>query len=94
MSKFKYIALDKNGAETTGVISADSKIAAMEMVRAQGLLVRECEEAGSAASKNMVTKAEKEKKQGGTKTKKPVGKGKAGGSISRRELMLFTIKVG
>lgn len=90
MSKFKYIALDKNGAETTGVISADSKIAAMEMVRAQGLLVRECEEAGSAASKNMVTKAEKERKQGGTKTKKPVGKGKAGGSISRRELMIFT----
>ena len=50
MPNFKYTALDQNGAEKTGVVTADNKIAAMEMVRAQGLLVRECEEANAAAA--------------------------------------------
>ena len=45
MPNFKYTALDQNGAEKTGFVTAENKIAAMEMVRAQGLLVRECEEA-------------------------------------------------
>ena len=43
MPNFKYTALDQNGAEKTGFVTADNKIAAMEMVRAQGRLVRECE---------------------------------------------------
>ncbi len=89
MPQFKYIALDQNGAEQTGVVEAANKIAAMESVRAQGLLVRECEEAGTAASKNMVTKDEKGKKQPGKASKKS-GKGKAGGRIKRKELMIFT----
>ena len=90
MPKFKYIALDQNGAESTGVVEANSKIAAMEMVRAQGLLVRECEEAGSAASKSMVAKADKNKKKDSSKQQKKSGKGKAGGNIKRKELMIFT----
>ena len=44
MANFKYTALDQNGVEKTGIISADSKMAAAEMVRAQGLLLRECVE--------------------------------------------------
>ena len=33
MPNFRYTALDQNGAEKTGFITADNKIAAMEMVR-------------------------------------------------------------
>ena len=40
MPNFKYTALDQNGVEKTGIITADSKIAAAEMIRAQGLLLR------------------------------------------------------
>ena len=49
MPNFKYTALDQNGVEKTGIITADSKIAAAEMIRAQGLLLRECEEAAKGA---------------------------------------------
>ena len=64
MPNFKYTALDQNGAEKTGFVTADSKIAAMEMVRAQGLLVRECEESkgGAPAAKKKDAKKEKGKK--------------------------------
>ena len=57
MPNFKYTALDQNGAEKTGFVTADNKIAAMEMVRAQGLLVRECEE--SKGGPSAVKKADK-----------------------------------
>ena len=43
MPNFKYTALDQNGVEKTGIITADSKMAAAEMIRSQGLLLRECE---------------------------------------------------
>ncbi len=89
MPDFKYTALDQNGAEKTGVVSADNKIAAMEMVRAQGLLVRECVEASSASSSSRTEKnrdaSDKKPKSG-----KRQGKGKAGGGVKQRELMIFT----
>ncbi|MBQ1960584.1 MAG: type II secretion system F family protein [Akkermansia sp.] len=85
MPNFKYTALDQNGVEKTGIVSADNKIAAMEMVRAQGLLLRECEEAAKGARPT----AAKESKKGKAK-KKTKGKGKAGGSIKQKELMVFT----
>ncbi len=85
MPNFKYTALDQNGVEKTGIVSADNKIAAMEMVRAQGLLLRECEEAAKGARPT----AAKESKKGKAK-KKAKGKGKAGGSIKQKELMVFT----
>ena len=56
MPNFKYTALDHYGAEKTGFVTADNKIAAMEMVRAQGLLVRECEEAKGGASASAAKK--------------------------------------
>ena len=85
MPNFKYTALDQNGVEKTGIISADNKMAAMEMVRAQGLLLRECEEAAKGARPT----AAKESKKGKGK-KQAKSKGKAGGSITQKELMVFT----
>lgn len=86
MPNFKYTALDQNGNEKTGFVSADSKIAAMEQIRAQGLLVRECTESskGSPAGSS-------KKKDGKAKgTKKAKAKGKAGGSVKQKEMMIFT----
>ena len=87
MPNFKYTALDQNGAEKTGFVTADNKIAAMEMVRAQGLLVRECEEAKGGAPAAKKKDAKKEK---GKKTKKEGAKGKAGAAVKQKELMVFT----
>lgn len=86
MPNFKYTALDQNGVEKVGIISADNKIAAMEMVRAQGLLVRECEEAAKGAKPTAAK--EKPKKDGKTGKKKTAGR--AGGAIKQKELMVFT----
>jgi hypothetical protein len=72
MPNFKYTALDQNGAEKTGFVTADNKIAAMEMVRAQGLLVRECEEAKGGATAS-ATKKDKGKKEKGKGKKKDGG---------------------
>ena len=85
MPNFKYTALDQNGVEKTGVVAADNKLAAVEMIRSQGLLVRECEDAGGKAKP---TAAKETKKATGPKKKG--GKGKAGGKINQRELMIFT----
>ena len=85
MPNFKYTALDQNGVEKTGVVAADNKMAAVEMVRAQGLMVRECEEVGGKVRPS----APKETKKG-KGAKKKGGKGKAGGKISQREMMIFT----
>ncbi len=87
MPNFKYTALDQNGVEKTGIIEADSKIAAMEMVRAQGLLLRECTEAAKGARPTAAKEKPKKDAKGKTKAK---GKGKAGGSIKQKELMVFT----
>ncbi len=87
MPNFKYTALDQNGVEKTGIVAADSKIAAMEMVRAQGLLLRECVEAGKGA-KPTAAKAKPKKDAKGKKLK--AGRGKAGAAVSSKELMVFT----
>ncbi len=85
MPNFKYTALDQNGVEKTGIITADSKMAAAEMVRAQGLLLRDCVE----ASKSAKPTAPKEARKKGEKKKKTSG-GKAGASVKQKELMIFT----
>ncbi len=89
MPNFKYTALDQNGAEKTGFVTADNKIAAMEMVRAQGLLVRECEEVKAGASPSAAKKKDN-KKDKGKKKKEAGAKGKAGGAVKQKELMVFT----
>ena len=86
MANFKYTALDQNGVEKTGIIAADSKMAAAEMVRAQGLLLRECVE----TSKSAKPTAAKETRKKGDKKKKSGGSGKAGAAVKQKELMVFT----
>ncbi len=88
MPNFKYTALDQNGVEKTGIITADSKIAAAEMIRAQGLLLRECEEAAKGA-KPANGKEPKKKGAKGKKGQATKG-GKAGGAVKQKELMVFT----
>ncbi len=87
MPNFKYIALDQNGVEKTGIIEADTKIAAMEKVRAQGLLLRECTEAEKGAKP---TAAKEKTKKDGKKRKAKGSNGKAGGAVKQKELMVFT----
>ena len=89
MPNFKYTALDQNGVEKTGIITADSKIAAAEMIRSQGLLLRECEEAAKGA-KPTAAKDAKKKGAKGKKGEAVKKSGKAGGSVSQKELMMFT----
>lgn len=88
MANFKYTALDQNGAEKTGFISADNKIAAMEQIRAQGLLVRECVESSKGAP---AAKADKKKDGKGGKAKKDKTKtAKPGVGVKQKEMMVFT----
>ncbi len=87
MPNFRYTALDQNGAEKTGFITADNKIAAMEMVRNQGLLVRECVESTKAEAKAATKKKETKKGKGAKKEKKV---GKVGASVKQKEMMVFT----
>lgn len=86
MANFKYTALDQNGAEKTGFVTADTKIAAMEQIRAQGLLVRSCEESSKGSAPAAAKKQDKKSKD----KKKAEPKGKAGKSIKQKELMVFT----
>ncbi len=87
MPNFKYTALDQNGAEKTGFVTADSKIAAMEQIRAQGLLVRECVVSSRGGSAPAAAKGKDKKAKG---KKKEGGKGKAGAAVSQKEMMVFT----
>lgn len=87
MPNFRYTALDQNGAEKTGFITADNKIAAMEMVRNQGLLVRECVESTKAEAKAATKKKETKKGKGAKKEKKS---GKVGAAVKQKEMMVFT----
>lgn len=88
MPNFRYTALDQNGAEKTGFITADNKIAAMEMVRNQGLLVRECVESTKAEAKAEAKK--KDTKKGGKKGKKEKKTGRVGAKVKQKEMMVFT----
>ena len=88
MPNFKYTALDQNGVEKTGIITADNKIKAAEMIRAQGLLLRECEEAAKGAKPGPTKDAKKKGAKG--KKGKEAKTGKAGGAVKQRELMIFT----
>ena len=88
MANFKYTALDQNGVEKTGIIAADSKMAAAEMIRSQGLLLRECVETSKSAKPTAAK--ETRKKSAGKKGKGSEAKGKAGASIKQKELMIFS----
>ncbi len=84
MANFKYTALDQNGIEKVGVVSANTKMEAAEQIRGMGLLLRDCREVKGAKAS-----APKDKAKPGKKGVKR-GKGKAGASVKQKELMIFT----
>lgn len=80
MAKFKYIALDKEGRELSGVIESTSENRARKDLAAQGFLVSRIAEVAAIAS---------EKKAAGGKAKKPLfgtGVGKENITVFSRQL--------
>ena len=80
MAKFKYIALDKEGRELSGVIESTSENRARKDLAAQGFSVSRIAEVAAIAS---------EKKASGGKAKKPVfgtGEGKENITVFSRQL--------
>ena len=77
MPNFNYTAIDGQGNETTGVLSADSNSQAIEMLKGNGLYPTQVLEEGVGA------KGKKGKRAKRVKVK-------AGGSIKTKILMIFT----
>ncbi|MFT4640014.1 MAG: type IV pilus assembly protein PilC [Verrucomicrobiales bacterium] len=77
MPNFNYTAIDGQGNETTGVLSADSNSQAIEMLKGNGLYPTQVLEEGVGA------KGKKGKKARRVKVK-------TGGSIKTKILMIFT----
>ena len=82
MANFQYIALDAKGEQTTGVVQAGNDAEAIQQLRGQGLYPTQVVEEGKG------TLAAGAKKKG-AKGKKKV-KGKTGGKIKPKVLMIFT----
>jgi type IV pilus assembly protein PilC len=88
MANFQYIALDAKGEQTTGAISAASEAEAVQQLRAQGLYPTQIAEEGKSKGK---VKGKSKAKAAPAKGKaKAGGKGKLGGSIKPKSLMIFT----
>ena len=85
MANFQYSALDSKGEQTTGVVSATNETEAIQKLRTQGLYPTQIVEEGKGKG------GSKAKAQVKTKNKTAVvGKGKAGGRIKPKSLMIFT----
>ncbi len=86
MANFQYTALDAKGEQTTGAVSATTQDEAIKQLRAKGLYPTDIFEEGKG-------KAAKGKSAAKVATKskaKTVAKGKTGGSIKPKSLMIFT----
>ena len=87
MANFQYSALDAKGEQTTGTVSAASESEAIQQLRAKGLYPTQINEEG----KGKKGKAAPAKAAGkGKSTAKPTAKGRTGGSIKPKSLMIFT----
>jgi len=88
MANFQYIALDAKGEKTTGVVSASTEPDAVQMLRAKGLYPTQINEEGKSPKNNPTptAKAKTKPKQTQTQTKK----GKIGGRVKPKSLMIFT----
>ncbi|MEM8952969.1 MAG: type II secretion system F family protein [Verrucomicrobiota bacterium] len=84
MASFEYIALDAKGVETTGAIDASSEADAIGQLRKSGFYPTKVAESGRGG----IGKAAK--KKAGKATSKAAKKGKAGGRIKSKVLMIFT----
>ncbi len=84
MANFQYSALDAKGEQTTGTLAAASEAEAIQQLRAKGLYPTQINEEGKGKIKAAPIKA-KAKAKGPT-----LAKGKTGGSIKPKSLMIFT----
>ncbi|MES2475557.1 MAG: type II secretion system F family protein [Verrucomicrobiota bacterium] len=87
MANFQYSALDAKGEQTTGVIPAASEADAVAQLRAQGLYPTQIGEEGKGKGKGKTKTILAAK---GKSKIKPTPKGKTGGSIKPKSLMIFT----
>lgn len=85
MANFQYSALDAKGEQTTGVISGASEADVIQQLRSQGLYPTQIAEEGKAKGKSKTILAAK-----GKSKIKPTVKGKTGGRIKPKNLMIFT----
>ena len=83
MANFQYIALDSKGEQTTGVVQANSDAEAVSQLRGQGLYPTQVVQEGKGALAGSSGKKSKAKK-------KPGAKGKVGGKVKPKILMIFT----
>ncbi|MGJ8695015.1 MAG: type II secretion system F family protein [Verrucomicrobiaceae bacterium] len=83
MANFQYIALDARGEQTTGVVQAASDAEAIQTLRGQGLYPTQVVEEGKGSLSAVAGKK-------GAKGKKKVKKGKTGGKVKPKILMIFT----
>ncbi len=84
MPKYQYTALDHKGEQKTGTLEANSEAEALEAIRGHGLYPTQIVEAGKG--KLEVKKGDKKK----TAQAKAAKKGKVGGKIKQKTLMIFT----
>ncbi len=89
MANFHYSALDAKGEQNTGVLSAGSEAEAIQQLRSKGLYPTQISEEGKGKIKGGKAAPAKASVKGQKKTKAP-GKGKLGGSIKAKPLMIFT----
>jgi type IV pilus assembly protein PilC len=86
MANFQYTALDAKGEQTTGALSATTQDEAIKQLRAKGLYPTDIFEEGKGKAKGKSAPA-----KGKSQAKaKPTAKGKTGGSIKPKSLMIFT----
>jgi type IV pilus assembly protein PilC len=85
MANFQYSALDAKGEQTTGVVSGASEADVIQQLRSQGLYPTQISEEGKSKGKAKTILAAK-----GKSKIKPTVKGKTGGRIKPKNLMIFT----
>lgn len=90
MANFQYTALDAKGEAQTGVVEAASQAEAAQKLRDQGLYPTQVDEAGKGAPAAKKTKPPKGKKSAKSQSASKSSKGKAGGKVKPKVLMIFT----
>ena len=86
MANFQYSALDAKGEQTTGSVSAATENEAIQQLRAKGLYPTQINEEGKGKAKGKAAPV-----KGREKIKaKPSARGRTGGSIKPKSLMIFT----
>ena len=68
MPRFRYVAMDGNGAETEGVVDADSQAQAVSAIRGQGLFPTRVSEVGGGGSAKKAKAASRNATRGANKT--------------------------